>query len=146
VESVSGVRKVLDDAVDRASDDQAKVIALVARGDVHLHRRELDAARSDYEAAARILPGHLVALMGLAEARLQLGDTPPIGPLRVQLQAVPKRSAGRLDLLRRFGRLAEHHSSDPSAAAWAWAEVLAESPADPEAQKRVAAVARRTNN
>ncbi|HEY8210844.1 MAG TPA: tetratricopeptide repeat protein [Myxococcaceae bacterium] len=146
VESVSGVRKVLDDAVERAGDDQAKVIALVARGDVHLHRRELEAARADFEAAARIMPGHLVALMGLAEARLQLGDTPPISTLRAQLQAVPKRSAGRLDLLRRFGRLAEHHSSDPSATAWAWAEVLAESPADPEAQKRVAALARRTNN
>jgi len=146
VESVSGVRKVLDDAVDRAADDQAKVIALVARGDVHLHRRELEAARADYEAAARIMPGHLVALMGLAEARIQLGDTPPIGTLRSQLHAVPRRSAGRLDLLRRFGRLAEHHSSDPSSAAWAWTEVLAESPADPEAQKRVAALARRTNN
>lgn len=146
VESVSGVRKVLDDAVDRAADDQSKVIALVARGDVHLHRRELEAARADYEAAARIMPGHLVALVGLAEARIQLGDAPPIGPLRGQLQAAPRRSAGRLDLLRRFGRLAEHHSSDPSAAAWAWAEVLAESPADPEAQKRVAALARRTNN
>ncbi|HZN95319.1 MAG TPA: hypothetical protein VFB81_21555 [Myxococcales bacterium] len=146
VESVSGVRKVLDDAVDRAPDDHAKVIALVARGDVHFHRRELEAARADYEAAVRMLPGHLVAMMGLAETRTQMGDTPPIGPLRVQLQAVPKRSAGRLDLLRRFGRLAEQHSSDPSAAAWAWAEVLAESPADPEAQKRVAALARRTNN
>ncbi|HVE87156.1 MAG TPA: tetratricopeptide repeat protein, partial [Myxococcales bacterium] len=146
VESVSGVRKVLDDAVDRAPDDHARVIALVARGDVHLHRREMEAARADYEAAVRLLPGHLVALMGLAETRMQMGDTPPIGPLRSQLQGVPKRSAGRLDLLRRFGRLAEQHSSDPSAASWAWAEVLAESPADPEAQKRVAALARRTNN
>jgi tetratricopeptide (TPR) repeat protein len=134
---------VLNDAVDRAEDDQARAIALVARGDVHLHRRDLPAARADYERALALAPDNLVADVGLAEVLWQVGEAPPFDALLERLKALPRRSAGRLDLLRRFARLADRHAQNAAPSAWAWGDVLAETPADPEAQRRAAAIARK---
>src|SRR5262249_37180283 len=85
VQSTTGVRKVLDEAVERAPDESARVIALVARGDSNLHRRELEAARADFLAAVEREPTNLVAQLGLAETQWKLGPAPSLNELQERL-------------------------------------------------------------
>lgn len=138
----SGVRAALDAGVKQAQAGPERAQALVLRAEEALTRREVAAARADFEAAVKLSPLHPAANAGLAELAAMQGDYAPIRSLEAALAKVPRRTPGRGDLFRRLARLADSPLRDQKLARAAWAEVLAELPADEEASTRTLALLR----
>ncbi|QRK08934.1 hypothetical protein JQX13_01815 [Archangium violaceum] len=128
------VRRVLDEAVQRASNPRARAAAFLARGERLLSMGELARARSDFEAVVAISPHSLPALMGLARCVPEADRARMAERLRVALAAVPRRTAHRAEGLRCLAELAGGSLSDARLAHWAWSEVLAENSEDLLAQ------------
>jgi tetratricopeptide (TPR) repeat protein len=143
VQDPSRVRRALDSAVAGARSSGARTHALVARAEAALRRRQYRKARADFEAALQADPGNLDALAGLAEAAAAKGDHAPLPDLVDALRRAPRRFPGRVDLLRRAGRLTEGHDAvAPADARWLWAEVRAEVPEDEEADEHYTSLCR----
>ncbi len=136
------VRRALDEGVIRATVPQAKADALVARAEEALTRRDQLTAGNDFQAALAAVPQHPAALAGLAELAAADGDIHFIPMLKLALDKVPRRRAGRGELYRRLGRLADATGKDPRVGRAAWNEVLFELPEDEEAQGRMSVLAR----
>ena len=142
----SGVQRALDLAVQSATTDEAALSSLVARGEASMARRELGKARRDFEQALKVAPSHLGALAGLAEAVAERGEKAPAVALKAALAQLPRRQPERAGYLRRLARLADAPLKDAELARWAWTEVLAESPQDAGAQRRLAVLARKAGD
>lgn len=131
----TGVRRALDEGVKRAQSHAERARALVLRAEEGLTRREVAAARRDFEAALALIPTHAEAAAGLAELAAVQGDLGPVRALQQALAALPKRAPGRGELYRRLARLADASLGDARLARAAWAEVLFELPGDEEATR-----------
>jgi tetratricopeptide (TPR) repeat protein len=136
------VRLALDEGVIRATAPQAKADALVARAEEALTRKDQTTAGNDFQAALAAVPQHPAALAGLAELAAADGDIHFIPMLKLALDKVPRRRAGRGELYRRLGRLSDASGKDARIGRAAWAEVLFELPEDEEAQGRLSVLAR----
>ncbi|WP_233261929.1 tetratricopeptide repeat protein [Vitiosangium sp. GDMCC 1.1324] len=131
------VRRVLDEAVQRASNPRARAAAFLARGERLLSTGERDRARPDFEAAVAISPHSIPALMGLARCVADADRAGTTERLRAALAAVPRRTPHRAEGLRCLAELAGGALADARLAHWAWSEVLAESPEDVLAQDQL---------
>ncbi|WP_257463348.1 hypothetical protein [Archangium lipolyticum] len=131
------VLRVLDEAVQRASNPRARAAAFLARGERLLSTGEVARARADFEAAAAINPGSLLALMGLARCAPEADRARATERLRVALAAVPRRSPYRVEGLRCLAEVSGGSLANAKLAYWAWTEVLAESPEDVHAQDKL---------
>ena len=136
------VRRALDEGVIRATAPQARADALVARAEEALTRKDQTTASNDFQAALAAVPQHPSALAGLAELAAADGDIHFIPMLKLALDKVPRRRAGRGELYRRLGRLNDASGKDPRIGRASWAEVLFELPEDEEAQGRLSVLAR----
>jgi cellulose synthase operon protein C len=136
------VLRVLDEAVQRASNPRARAAAFLARGERLLSTGEVARARADFEAAAAINPGSLPALMGLARCAPEADRARASERLRVALAAVPRRSPYRVEGLRCLAEISGGPLVNAKLAYWAWTEVLAESPEDVHAQDKLLGLAR----
>jgi len=132
------VRRALDEGVTRATAPLARADALVARAEEALTRKDQTTARDDFQSALSALPQHPAALAGLAE----LGDLHLLPLLKAALDNMARRKAGRGELYRRLGRLADTSDKDSGLGQLAWAEVMFELPEDEEAQGRLSVLAR----
>lgn len=139
----SGVRRALDSAVNGAASGPARIRALVARGEAALRKRDFKKALGDFAAALEVDPRHLAARAGRAEAAFRLGKAEALEEFQQALQSAPRRFARRVELLRRLGALASGAGAALEIARWAWTELLSELPGDPEAEDRLAEVARK---
>ncbi|MCC6334497.1 MAG: hypothetical protein IT380_10980 [Myxococcales bacterium] len=133
----TGVRHALDEGVKRAQSNPEKARALVLRAEEALTRREVAAARRDFEAALALVSTHAGAAAGLAELAAVQGDVGPVRALEKALAAIPRRASGRGELYRRLARLAGTPLNDQRLSRAAWTEVLAELPGDEEATAQV---------
>jgi len=131
------VRRVLDEAVQRASNPRARAAAFLARGERLLSTGELALARADFEAAEALSPGSLPALMGLVRCVTGVDQAAAAERLRVALASVPRRFPNRSEGLRCLAELAGGPLGEPRLAHWAWSEVLTESPGDEPAQNQL---------
>ena len=138
----TGVRDALDAGVKQAQAPAERSRALVLRAEEALTRRDLAAARADYEAALKISAWQPEAAAGLAELAAVQGDLAPLRFLDQALARIQKRMAGRGDLYRRLARLADAPARDAKLSRASWAEVLAELPGDEEASARLLALTR----
>jgi hypothetical protein len=138
----AGLRRALDEGVQRAPAGLERARALVLRAEAALTHREVAGARRDFEAALQLAPGLPEATAGLAELAVVQGDFAPVRELERALAAMPRRAAGRGELFRRLARLAGPPVGDVRLARLAWAEVLAELPGDEEATARQLALLR----
>ncbi|MBI3181751.1 MAG: hypothetical protein HYZ28_06375 [Myxococcales bacterium] len=145
-EDLSGVRRALDLAVERAADPKSRGNALVARAEAKLARKDLVGARADFAHALEESPGLIAARAGLAEVALQLGEAAPLHAFREALSVIPRRQPGRGEIFRRLGRMCDSSPSEKHHARAAWAEVLAELPQDAEAQSRLGELARESGD
>jgi tetratricopeptide (TPR) repeat protein len=136
------VLRVLDEAVQRASNPRARAAAFLARGERLLFTGEVVRARADFEAAAAINPGSLPALMGLARCAPEADRARATERLRVALAAVPRRSPFRMEGLRCLAEISGGPLVNAKLAYWAWTEVLAENPEDVHAQDKLLELAR----
>jgi tetratricopeptide (TPR) repeat protein len=140
-QDTSSARMALDDGVARAATPKAKADALVARAEESLTRKDVAAARTDFEEALKAAPDHPNALAGLAE--LPGSDAASLaGRLQKALDAVPRRKSGRGELFRRLARLIDSQVKQPKLAQKAWAEVMFEYTQDEEAGQRLGVLAR----
>jgi Tfp pilus assembly protein PilF len=138
----SGVRDALDAGVKQAQAPQERARALVLRAEESLTRREVAQARTDFEAALKLVPHFPEAAAGLAELAALQNDPAPIRALEVSLGKVAKHTPGRGDLYRRLARLSDSPLRDARLSRLAWGEVLAELPTDEEASLRLLALTR----
>ncbi|MBL8910098.1 MAG: hypothetical protein JNM17_05265 [Archangium sp.] len=138
----TGVREALDAGVKQAQSSAERARAHVLRAEESLTRREVAAARSDFEAALKLVPAHPHAAAGLAELLAMQGETAPIRALDEALARLPRKAAGRGDLYRRLARLADSPLRDGKLARAAWSEVAAELPGDEEAETRLLTLTR----
>lgn len=138
----TGVREALDAGVKQAQGAAERARAHVLRAEESLTRREVATARSDFEAALKLVPAHPHAAAGLAELLAMQGETAPIRALDEALARLPKKAAGRGDLYRRLARLADSPLRDGKLARAAWSEVAAELPGDEEAGTRLLTLTR----
>ncbi len=136
------VRRALDEGVSRATAPLARADALVARAEEALTRKDQTVAREDFQAALTAIPQHAAGLAGLAE----LGDLHLLPLLKQALDNMPRRKAGRGELYRRLGRLADTSDKESGLGQLAWAEVMFELPDDEEAQGRLSVLARAGGN
>ncbi|XXF79486.1 hypothetical protein P2318_06955 [Myxococcaceae bacterium GXIMD 01537] len=137
------VQRALDEAVKRASTPKARAAALLTRAEHGLSAGQTDRARGDFDAAESLVPGSIPVLAGL----LRCAPDPTRAALlavrlRDALRASPRRSPDRLDALRTLSALAEGALRNPRLAQWAWNEVLAENPEEPQARERLVVLAR----
>jgi tetratricopeptide (TPR) repeat protein len=137
------VRRVLDEAVQRASNPRARAAAFLARGERLLSTGELARARADFESAEALAPGSLPALMGLVRCVTGAAQAAAAERLRVALASAPRRTPNRSEGLRCLAELAAGPLGEPRLAHWAWSEVLSENPEDVPAQDQLLALARR---
>ncbi|MFO0594553.1 MAG: hypothetical protein U0228_04595 [Myxococcaceae bacterium] len=138
----TGVREALEAGIKQAQGAPERARAFVLRAEEALTRREVAAARADFEAALKLVPLHPLAAAGLAELTAMQGELAPIRLLEEALKPVARRSAGRGDLYRRLARLADSPLRDARLSRSAWAEVLSELPGDEEASTRLLALTR----
>ena len=138
----TGVREALDAGVKQAQGVAERARAHVLRAEESLTRREVGAARADFEAALKLVPAHPHAAAGLAELLAMQGETAAIRALEDALAKLPKKAAGRGDLYRRLARLADSPLRDLKLARTAWSEVAAELPGDEEAGARLLTLTR----
>lgn len=131
------VQRVLDEAVQRASNPRARASAFLARGERLLSIGESARARADFEAAVAISPHSLPALMGLARCVSEKDRAGAAERLRAALAAAPRRTPHRAEGLRCLAELAGGPLADARLAHWAWSEVLAENPEDVPAQEQL---------
>ncbi|MDP1827182.1 MAG: tetratricopeptide repeat protein [Archangium sp.] len=139
----TGVREALDAGVKQAQAPAERSRALVLRAEEALTRREVAAARADFEAALKVSAWQPEAAAGLAElAAIQGNLAAPLKFLEQTLARIQKRTPGRGDLFRRLARLADSPARDARLSRLSWAEVLAELPGDEEASARLLALTR----
>lgn len=138
----TGVREALDAGVKQAAAPAERARALVLRAEEALTRREVAAARGDFEAALKIAAWQPEAAAGLAELSAMQGDLGPMRFLDQALHRLQKRTPGRGDLYRRLARLADSPARDARLSRACWGEVLAELPGDEEASSRLLALTR----
>ncbi len=138
----TGVREALDAGVKQAQAPSERSRALVLRAEEALTRREVAAARADFEAALKISPWQPEAAAGLAELAAIQGDLAPLRLLETTLNRIQKRTPGRGDLYRRLARLADSPARDARLSRASWTEVLAELVGDEEASSRLLALTR----
>ena len=132
------VQGALDAAVRAARDPKAKAEALLLRGEVHLAAHRTEEACADFEAALE-LSTTLRAIAGLAECR---ADRRTVERFDEAFRGVGRGVPGRVALARRLARLLEWPLGESERAGEVWREVLAESPADAEAEDRLVDLAR----
>ena len=123
-------------------DTEARVRALVLRGEERLAKKELAAAAMDFEAALALSPQSADACAGLAELGAMRDDLRPVERLVQALSSLAPGAYGRGELYRRLARLADSPLDDAALGTLAWTEVLAEEPFDEEALGRSLALAR----
>ncbi len=138
----TGVRDALDAGVKQAAAPSERARALVLRAEEALTRREVAAARGDFEAALKASAWQPEAAAGLAELSAMQGDLGPMRFLEQALNRLQKRTPGRGDLYRRLARLADSPARDARLSRACWAEVLAELSGDEEASARLLALTR----
>ncbi len=138
----TGVRDALDAGVKRAAAPSERARALVLRAEEALTRREVAAARGDFEAALKISAWQPEAAAGLSELSAMQGDLGPMRLLEQALARLQKHTPGRGDLYRRLARLADSPARDARLSRASWGEVLAELPGDEEASSRLLALTR----
>jgi tetratricopeptide (TPR) repeat protein len=131
------VQRVLDEAVQRASNPRARAAAFLARGEWLLSTGERARARADFEAAEALSPGSLPALMGLVRCVAPTELAEAAERLRAALAALPRRAPSRSEGLRCLAELAGGPLGDARLAHWAWSEVLADNPGDVPAQDQL---------
>ncbi|WP_375771403.1 hypothetical protein NR798_11020 [Archangium gephyra] len=136
------VWRVLDEAVQRASNPRARAAAFLARGERLLSTGETARARADFEAAVAISPHSLPGLMGLARCVSGEDRARAAERLRAALAAVPRRTPHRAEGLRCLAEVAGGPLADARLAHWAWSEVLAENPEDVHAQDQLVELTR----
>ena len=136
------VRRVLDEAVQRASTPRARAAAFLTRGERLLDTGEPARAREDFEAVVALTPQSLPALMGLVRSVAPADRPPAIERLRTALAALPRRAPGRLEGLRCLAELAGGSLADARLAHWACSEVLAEDPGNEAAQEQLISLTR----
>ncbi|MGI5861229.1 MAG: hypothetical protein ACOX6T_04120 [Myxococcales bacterium] len=132
------VQAALDAAVRAARDPKARAEALLLRGEVRLAAHRTEEACADFEAALE-LSTSLRAIAGLAECR---ADRRSIERFEEAFRGVARGAPGRGALARRLARLLEWPLGESERAGEVWREVLAESPADAEAEERLIDIAR----
>ncbi|MFY0573657.1 tetratricopeptide repeat protein [Cystobacter fuscus] len=137
------VRRVLDEAVQRASTPEARASAFLARGERLLSTGEEALARADFEACPALAPQSLPALIGLARCVSEPERPGAAERLRAVLTTMPRRAPLRAEGLRRLAELVSHPLGDARLAHWAWTEVLAENPGDAAAQEQLLELTRR---
>ncbi|WNG14963.1 tetratricopeptide repeat protein [Cystobacter fuscus] len=137
------VRRVLDEAVQRASTPEARASAFLARGERLLSTGEGALARADFEACLALSPQSLPALIGLARCVSEPERPGAAERLRAVLTTMPRRAPLRSEGLRRLAELVSHPLGDARLAHWAWTEVLAENPGDAPAQEQLLELTRR---
>ena len=133
----SGIREALDAGVRQASAPIDRARALVLRAEEALTRRQVSAARADFEAALAAVPNFPDAAAGLAELAAMQGDHAPIRAFEQSLATIARKTPGRGDLYRRLARLADSPLRDNRLSRTSWAEVNAELPGDEEATARL---------
>ena len=138
----TGVRDALDAGVKQALAPAERSRALVLRAEEALTRREVAAARADFEAALKLSAWQPDAAAGLAELAAVQGELAPLRFLDQALARIQKRTRGRGDLYRRLARLADAPARDAMLSRASWTEVLAELPGDEEASARLLALTR----
>ncbi|MGA9524775.1 MAG: hypothetical protein WBV82_25175, partial [Myxococcaceae bacterium] len=106
-DDASGIRRAVDLAVEAAHDSGQGARVLTLRAELHLRAGDPARAREDFAQALTLLPDHLPALAGLAEAEASLGGGGALLTLAAALQAAPRRVPERLALYRRLAQLAE---------------------------------------
>ncbi|OJH37659.1 tetratricopeptide repeat protein [Cystobacter ferrugineus] len=137
------VRRVLDEAVQRASTPEARASAFLARGERLLSTGEGALARADFEACLALAPQSLPALIGLARC-VSEPERPGVAErLRAVLTTIARRAPLRAEGLRCLAELVSHPNGDARLAHWAWTEVLAENPGDAAAQEQLLELTRR---
>jgi len=136
------VWRVLDEAVQRASNPRARAAAFLARGERLLSTGELARARADFEAAESLARGSLPALLGLVRCVTGADQAAAAERLRVALASAPRRAPHRTEGLRCLAELAGGPLGEPRLAHWAWSEVLADNPGDVPAQDQLLELAR----
>lgn len=137
------VRRVLDEAVQRASTPRARAVALLARGERLLTKGELALAREDFGAVVGLTPQSLPALMGLVRSVPAAERARAAERLRAVLAGLPRRAPGRLEGLRCLAELAGGPLADAQLAHWACTEILADDPGDLQAQDQLLELTRR---
>jgi hypothetical protein len=131
------VRRALDEAVQLARTPKARAAAYLTRAERELAAGETAQAKADFETAEALTPGMLLVLAGLVRC-VSDAERPAVAQrLRAALTAAPRRSPDRLDALRTLATIAEDSLKDAKLAQWAWAEVLAEDPAESHARQRL---------
>ncbi|MDY7229259.1 tetratricopeptide repeat protein [Hyalangium sp. s54d21] len=136
------VRRALDEAVQGARTPRARADAYLTRAELSLSAGERAQAKTDFETAEALTPGLLLVLAGLVRCVSDV-ERPTIAlRLRGAIAVAPRRSPDRLEALRALASAADELLKDARLGQWAWTEVLAEDPADPEARERLLALAR----
>jgi tetratricopeptide (TPR) repeat protein len=137
------VRRVLDEAVQRASTPETRAIAFLARADRLLSTGEMAPARADFEASLALAPHSLPALIGLARCVSEPERPRAAERLRAVLTTMTRRAPLRAEGLRCLAELVSSPPGDARLAHWAWTEVLAENPGDAAAQEQLLELTRR---
>jgi tetratricopeptide (TPR) repeat protein len=136
------VRRALDEAVQSARTPEARAAAYLIRAERSLETGERSRAKADFETAEALTPGMLLVLAGLVRCVPKAEGPLMAHRLRAALAAAPRRSPDRLEALRVLASFAEDSLKDLRMAQWAWAEVLAEEPAESKARERLLELAR----